>query len=206
MDRYDIMVTGVGGQGIIFISEVIGEAALQEGLNTRVAEVHGMAQRGGSVTCNVRIGDKVYSPMVMEGSADLVIALEPLEALRLIRFLNEDTMVIMNNAAVVPPSAWIQAKKYPDMSVILNEIRRFSKKVITVDAWRLAGITGVQATQNSVLLGVISELTAFPVSREAIKTTIARRAPQRYVAANLAAFELGQQEFRKTSNQVPPGT
>ena len=104
MDEYNILVAGVGGQGVIFLSEVLGEAALAEEFNVRVAEIHGMAQRGGSVTCHVRIGDEVHSPTVLEGCANLIIGFEPLEVLRLLKYANRETRVVLNKTPIVPPS------------------------------------------------------------------------------------------------------
>ena len=103
-NEYNIVVAGVGGQGVIFLSEILGEAALREGLDARIAEIHGMAQRGGSVTCHVRIGE-VHSPTVMEGSADLIIGFEQLEVLRMLKYANRETLVLLSKTTIVPPSA-----------------------------------------------------------------------------------------------------
>ena len=105
MTTYNTLVTGVGGQGVLFISEILGMAALKEGLDVRVAEIHGMAQRGGSVTCNVRMGKRVYSPTITKGTADLIIGLEPLEVLRLLGYAHDETIVALNMNPIVPSSA-----------------------------------------------------------------------------------------------------
>ena len=187
------MVAGVGGQGVLFLSEVLGGAALTDGLNVRVAEIHGMAQRGGSVTCHVRIGDNVHSPTILEGSADLIVGFEPLEVLRLLKYANRETLIILNKIAVVPPSAYLGVK-YPAEDRILKEISRVSEKIMVIDAMYIATKTGNPATQNSAILGFISALKGIPVKPETLKNAIADRSPKKYLDVNLRAFELGREK------------
>ncbi len=178
-NEYNIVVAGVGGQGVIFLSEILGEAALREGLDARIAEIHGMAQRGGSVTCHVRIGE-VHSPTVMEGSADLIIGFEQLEVLRMLKYANRETLVLLSKTTIVPPSAYLLGKGYPAEDAILKEVSRASKNVMVIDAMKIAETTGNLATQNSA------------------KKAIADRSPSKYLDANLRAFELGREEYMRT--------
>ena len=193
MDEYNILVVGVGGQGVLFLSEVLGGAALTDDLNVRVAEIHGMAQRGGSVTCHVRIGNNVHSPTILEGSADLIVGFEPLEVLRSLKYANRETLIILNKIAIVPTSAYLGVK-YPAEDRILKEISRVSEKVMVIDATYIATKTGNPATQNSAILGFISSLKGIPVKPETLKNAIADRSPKKYLDVNLRAFELGREK------------
>lgn len=185
----------MGGQGILFLSEVLGEAALKDGLNVRVAEIHGMAQRGGSVTCHVRIGNDVHSPTVLEGSADLIVGFEPLEVLRLLKYANPETLVVLNKTPIVPPSTYLGVK-YPAMDRILKEISRASGRVMVIDAMEVAVRSGSPATQNSAILGFIASLNSIPIKPETLKKAIGDRSPSKYIDVNLRAFELGREENR----------
>jgi indolepyruvate ferredoxin oxidoreductase beta subunit len=196
-EEYNIIVAGVGGQGVLFLSEILGEAALREGLDARIAEIHGMAQRGGSVTCHVRIGE-VHSPTVMEGSADLIIGFEQLEVLRTLKYANRETLVLLSKTTIVPPSSYLLGKGYPADDAILKEVSRASENVMVIDAMKIAETTGNLATQNSAILGFISALKRIPVKPETLKKAIADRSPSKYLDANLQAFELGREEYKRT--------
>jgi len=198
------MIAGVGGQGVLFISEILGEAALEEGLDVRVAETRGLAQRGGSVFCSVRIGRNLHSPTIMEGSADLIVGLEPLEVLRLLRYAYDETLVVLNKMTIVPSSTCFQRIKYPSMDDILIEISRVSKKTLTIETAVIAARTGNPKTQNSAMLGFISATDRLPLGSEVLKTNIAKASP-RHAAANLRAFDLGREEYRKGRYQSSPG-
>jgi indolepyruvate ferredoxin oxidoreductase beta subunit len=195
-DGCNIVVTGVGGQGVLFLSEILGEAALREGLDVRIAEIHGMAQRGGSVTCHVRIGE-VHAPTVMEGSADLIIGFEQLEVLRILKYANRETMILLSKTAIVPPSTYLLGKGYPAEGVILKEAARASANVTVIDAMKIAVTSGNLAAQNSAILGFISALKRIPVKPETVKKAIADRSPSEYLDANMRAFELGKEEYKK---------
>ncbi|MEM4245821.1 MAG: indolepyruvate oxidoreductase subunit beta [Candidatus Bathyarchaeia archaeon] len=197
MKSCDIVVAGVGGQGVLFAAEVLGEAALKEGHDVRVAEIHGMAQRGGSVVCIVRIGENVFSPTVMEGTASVIIGLEPLEALRYIKFACKETIIALNTVPVIPSSTYFSEASYPPIDVILSEISKISRKIFTIDAAEIAQITGVAATQNAAVLGFVSAMGVLPIRHETLEREIADRVPQRYVEANLRAFDLGRRRFTK---------
>ncbi len=172
-------------------------AALREGLDVRVAEIHGMAQRGGSVTCNVRIGKRVYSPTITKGTADLIIGLEPLEVLRLLGYADDETIVALNRNPIVPSSATLSGVPYPTMNEMLKEISRVSKKTVTVNTIDIALKVGNPATQNSAMLGFVSALKTLPIKHETLRATIGERSPQEYRDVNLEAFDLGSLELRK---------
>ena len=172
-------------------------AALKEGRDVRVAEIHGMAQRGGSVTCNVRMGKRVYSPTITKGTADLIIGLEPLEVLRLLGYAHKDTIVAMNSNPIVPSSAALSGVSYPPMNEVLKEISRVSKRIVTVNTIDIALKVCSPATQNSVMLGFVSALKTLPVKHETLRTTITERSPPKYRDVNLKAFDLGSSELSK---------
>jgi indolepyruvate ferredoxin oxidoreductase beta subunit len=197
MTPYNTLVTGVGGQGVLFISEILGMAALKEGLDVRVAEIHGMAQRGGSVTCNVRIGKRVYSPTITKGTADLIIGLEPLEVLRLLGYAHDETIIALNMNPIVPSSTTLSGVPYPPVNDMLKEISRVSKKNVTVNTLDIALKVGNPATQNAAMLGFVSALKTLPVKHETLRTTIGERSPSKYRDVNLKAFDLGSSELRK---------
>lgn len=181
--KSDILIVGVGGQGIILASEILSRAALGQGLNIKKAETHGMAQRGGSVVTHVRLSDSViYSPLIPWGTADVMIAFEPLEALRYLKYINENTALIVNSNPV-------KIADYPDVGEILAEIEKYGNPVI-LDALKLAEEAGNTLTQNTVILGAASRY--IPVKKEIIKETI-RETVKKAVDENLKAFELGAQ-------------
>ena len=197
MVTYNTLVTGVGGQGVLFISEILGMAALREGLSARVAEIHGMAQRGGSVTCNVRIGERICSPTITKGTADLIIGLEPLEVLRLLGYAHKETFVAINRTRIVPSSATLSGIEYPSMNQILKEISRVSKNTVTVNTTDIAVKVGNPATQNAAMLGFVSALKQLPIKVETLRNTISERSPSKYREVNVRAFELGSLELGK---------
>jgi indolepyruvate ferredoxin oxidoreductase beta subunit len=197
MTTYNTLVTGVGGQGVLFISEIVGMAALKEGLDVRVAEIHGMAQRGGSVTCNVRMGKRVYSPTITKGTADLIIGLEPLEVLRLLGYAHDETIIALNMNPIVPSSATLSGVPYPPMNEILKEISRVSKKTVTVNTTDIALKVGNPATQNAAMLGFVSSLKRLPVKHQTFRNTIGERSPPKYRDVNLKAFDLGSSDLNK---------
>ena len=146
----NIMIVGVGGQGTLLTSRIIGKAALSEGLEVKISEVHGMAQRGGSVVTFVRFGDKVCEPVVEEGQADVIIAFERLEALRYAHFLKKDGVLIVNDTRIDPMTVVIGAKEYPEN--ILENLKE-NHEIHAIDAQKLALELGNSKVLNSVVLG-----------------------------------------------------
>lgn len=200
MDAYNILVVGVGGQGVLFASEAIGEAALESGFNVRVAEVHGMAQRGGSVVCNVRLGERVHSPMIPEGESHLIIALEPLEALRYVRYMNRETLIAVNSNAVIPPGLIISGGRYPSLSEIINGLGEISKNILVIDALSKAKEAGSTAAQNVVMLGLVSASGKLPISSEILKKTVTQLVKRKFQDVNRRAFEIGFKSYMEALN------
>jgi indolepyruvate ferredoxin oxidoreductase beta subunit len=184
----NILLVGVGGQGIIVASEIMADAFLEAGYDVKKSEVHGMAQRGGSVSTHVRFGSKVYSPLIKEGETDIFIAFEELEALRYIHYLGPQPSIILNEQRLNPPSVSLGKEKYPEnISAFLAQRSSRFKKVSGRD---LAIQAGDVRTLNIVLLGTLSCL--LPVSERVWTENILRRFPPKAHKSNLEAFHLGR--------------
>ncbi len=191
-ETYSMVIVGVGGQGILTISDIIAAAALLKGWHALGSEVHGMAQKGGSVITNLKIGTELYSPTIPIGSSDVLIGLEENETLRYMEFLKEGGTVITSNT-VLYPVTWKKDKKAADLAheTINENLSKFDAKIVAVDAEKIALEAGLALAQNIVLLGVLCTVEGFPLSADEIKTVIEKRVPPKYLEQNLKAFELG---------------
>ncbi len=187
MKSLNVMIVGVGGQGTLLASRVLGAAMLAAGKDVKVSEVHGMSQRGGSVVTYVRAGEKVYSPIINPGEADLILAFEQLEAARWLSYLKKDGTVIVNTQKMDPMPVVTGAEQYPEG--ILEAIQRAGARLEAVDALALAMDAGSVKAVNVVLIGVMARQTDIPkeVWQEAVRTVV----PERFVELNLKAFEAG---------------
>jgi len=197
MKEFNIVLAGVGGQGTILAAEILGVAAVKDGLNTRVSEIHGMAQRGGAVTSSVRIGENVASPTVLEGQADVLIGFEPLETLRNLKFVSERTFVIMSDERIPPTELAAKNIAYPSIEEILEKIRKFTESVIAVETERLAKEAGSILTRNIVLLGVLAASGKLPVKDESLIEALKELVPAKHVETNVKAFKLGYEYVKK---------
>ena len=184
----NILLVGVGGQGIILASEVMADVFLEAGYDVKKSEVHGMAQRGGSVSTHVRFGPKVYSPLIKEGEADIFMAFEELEALRYLAYLSPRPTILLNEQRLNPPAVALGNEDYPtDVKQVLS---RRAGKFRTIAARDLALQAGDVRAANVVLLGALHSILSIP---EKIWTDhILRRFPPQAGPANLEAFRLGK--------------
>jgi len=187
----DIVIVGVGGQGVILISDVIGRAAVIAGKPVCGAETHGMAQRGGSVINHTRIGCR-FSPMVASGGADVLVALEPGEALRFAQFLSPKGVALVNTRPVLPASVTCGKSDYPPVQEILAPIKARCCKVIAMDATALAEKAGTAQAMNVVMLGALARYT--PIHEELILQALSLAVPPKFLEANKNAFALGKAE------------
>jgi indolepyruvate ferredoxin oxidoreductase, beta subunit len=187
----NIVLAGVGGQGTILAAEILGVAAVKDNLNVRVSEIHGMAQRGGAVTSNVRIGEKVSSPSVLDGQADVLLGFEPLETVRNLKSASEKTLVIMSDEQIPPTELAATNAEYPSMDAILKKINRFTMRVIIVETEKLAKQAGSILTRNIVLLGVLAATNSLPIRTESLKDALRELVPAKHMEMNLEAFRLG---------------
>ena len=186
-ETINVLIVGVGGQGTLFAGKVIGEVAEKSGLMVKQSEVHGMAQRGGSVVTYVRIGDQVISPLIEKGEADLIVAFEQLEALRWIEFLKPNGIVIVNEQMISPMPVIIGAAKYP--ADVFDRLDRAGVQTVRVDAPAIAAQSGNPKAVNIVLLGMLAK--RLPMARELWLDAIAAKSPAPFVSANQEAFNKG---------------
>lgn len=185
----NILFSGVGGQGILLASEVTVYSLLAAGYDAKKSEVHGMAQRGGSVTAQLRYGKKVYSPLIEPGGADIQMAFEMMEAVRYLPYLHKGSKVIVNTQQILPPSVATGKAEYPEN--VLNHLIEREIMVVPVDAFDIARDVGEVKTANVVMVGALSAF--LPVDPEKFVQVIETRVPQRFVEVNLKAFAAGRE-------------
>jgi indolepyruvate ferredoxin oxidoreductase, beta subunit len=191
----DIIIAGVGGQGVVLMSELLGNAAVREGLKVMGSEVLGMSQRGGSVFSNIRLGSEIYAPMTADGQCDILLALEPSEALRNIQYLNESSIVVMNTNKVIPSMVSIGKSTYPELSSIKKMIKNTGCQLQELDALDLARKAGHIQAINVVMLGALIGTGNIPIRIETMKTIMAEKFSSKLLPINIKAFEFGYQLF-----------
>jgi indolepyruvate ferredoxin oxidoreductase beta subunit len=198
-NELNIIIAGVGGQGNVRGAQILGTAAVRAGYRARVSDVYGIAQRGGSVVSHVRIGKEIYGSMVEEHSADIVIGLEPMEALRAAaKFLRPGGTVVLSTRPIYPVEVNTGKATYPALENIMAVISKVSSKVVQLDATKVAEDAGIPIAANIVMLGVLSGLGALPFSEETIKQSIRENIP-RSIEQNLNAFDSGSAIGRSNS-------
>ena len=182
----NIMIVGVGGQGTLLASRILGNTVINEGYDVKLSEVHGMSQRGGSVVTYVKYGEKVYSPIVDKGEADIILAFEMLEAARALPFLKKGGIMIANTQQIDPMPVITGAAKYPEN---IESTLKEKINLVSLDAGKLALEAGNIKAVNVVLIGVMAKSTDIPYEKwvETIKTTV----PEKFLDVNLKAFDLG---------------
>jgi indolepyruvate ferredoxin oxidoreductase beta subunit len=184
-----VILSGVGGQGILLAGEILATAAMNSGFDAKKSEVHGMAQRGGSVVAHVRFGEKVYSPMAKLGEADYLLAFERLEALRYLPLLKNDGTVVMNDQRIVPLSVTFGAGVYPEK--IEEMLAARAKDVEVIPALAIAQELGNTNVVNLVMLGGLSRFLPFPP--ETWEKSLEERVPKKFLELNRKAFARGTQ-------------
>ena len=187
-DVTTVALVGVGGQGILLASEITVYSLLSAGYDAKKSEVHGMAQRGGSVTAQLRYGKKVYSPLIEPGCVDIQMAFEMMEAVRYLPYLHKGSKVIVNTQRILPPSVATGQALYPEN--VLDHLRERQIVVVPVDAFELARAVGEIKTANVVMVGALS--TFLPVDPAVFAEIIRTRVPERFREVNLQAFLAGR--------------
>ena len=199
----NILMVGVGGQGVILASEIVAEVMMRSGFDVKKSEVHGMAQRGGSVNSHVRFGLNVHSPIIKKGEVDILFSFELLETMRYLDFLKENPIVLVNNQKVLPPSVTIGNDEYPENipELLAKQYPRFS----LVDALNTARVAGNVKALNIAFIGALSRCldTEEGIWKDAISSML----PPKLVELNLKAFAMGRQklmieEFRDVRTQA----
>ncbi len=184
----NILFSGVGGQGILLASEITAYSLLAAGYDAKKSEVHGMAQRGGSVTAQLRFGKRVYSPLIEPGRADIQMAFEMMEAVRYLPYLHPGSKVIVNTQKILPPSVANGQAQYPED--VLDHLTEKGITVVPVDAFDIAREVGEVKTANVVMVGALSPF--LPVDASLYEEVIRTRVPERFRDVNLQAFAAGR--------------
>jgi indolepyruvate ferredoxin oxidoreductase beta subunit len=193
LKKMDILITGVGGQGVVLASDIIGETALAAGYDVKKTDTLGMAQRGGSVVSHIRLGQEVRSPLIKEGEADLLLAFEKLEAARWSHYLKPGAIVIINAYEQPPLSVSIGQEKYPADNEIIDALKRRTDKIYFINGNKRAQELGNARTLNIFMLGCFAAFA--PLDINVWRESIARRMPENIRDINLKAFEMGRKEI-----------
>jgi indolepyruvate ferredoxin oxidoreductase beta subunit len=193
LKKMDLLITGVGGQGVVLASDIIGETAISAGFDVKQTDTLGMAQRGGSVVSHVRLAEKVWSPLIKEGEVDLLLAFEKLEAARWSHYLKAGAVAIINSYEQPPSSVSLGQEKYPTDNEIKKALKRRTNQIYFIDANKLAKELGNARTVNILMLGCFSVFA--PVDLAVWKESIIRRMPENIRDINLKAFEVGRKEI-----------
>ncbi|NVM01787.1 MAG: indolepyruvate oxidoreductase subunit beta [Candidatus Helarchaeota archaeon] len=200
---FNLIINGVGGQGILLLSNIIGNACAPIEKRIITQELHGLAQRSGPVITHVRIGEEIYSPRVPIGGADVILSTEAIESLRNIELLKPKTprgeskgTVILNSRIVPPPISTLEMtkdkeKKYIELDEIIGYLKEWTENIIIVNALELALEAGATITENIVMLGALTALPEFPLEKELIEQSLVKTVPQKAIEVNKKAFQLG---------------
>jgi len=191
--EFNILITGVGGQGVILMSELLGKAAIVDGLSVRGSEILGMAVRGGSVTSIIRVGEDVYGPLIPAGKCDIVIGLEPSEALRNASYLSKSGLVILNTVPIIPFTVSLGRSSYPTLEQVVEKLNSIASKIIKLDAAQIAQEAGSLLAANVVMLGALLGTELLPLKVATINERIQARFAAKVAPVNIKAFDLGYQ-------------
>ena len=193
MKKMDILITGVGGQGVVLASDIIGETALAAGFDVKKTDTLGMAQRGGSVVSHMRLAEKVWSPLIKEGEVDLILAFEKLEAARWSHYLKPGATVIINNYIQPPQTVSLGQEKYPTDDDIATALKRRTDKIYLIDGNQKVKELGNTRTLNIFMLGCFAAFA--PLDDKVWKESISQHLPEQLREINLKAFDLGRKEI-----------
>ncbi len=189
VDHFDVLICGVGGQGIITVGTLISVSAMMEGKKVVMSEVHGMAQRGGSVVSEVRIGE-VHGPIIPRGHAEMLLGFEILEPLRHFEKIGPNTILLVNDYKIMPLPVLLGEEKYPEREEVVRELKRQGKEVHLIDALKLAEKAGSPIVANVVMLGAAIKL-GLPIQKETVEKVLEQRYRGKVLEINKKALELG---------------
>ena len=194
MEKWDLLLTGVGGQGNILASDILGDVALAAGYDVKKTDTLGMAQRGGSVVSHLRIAKKVFSPLIKEGEVDILLGFEKLETVRWASYLAPGAVAIINNFAIPPLSVNQGIEHYPSDDEVKSIIKQRTDKIYLVNGTQKATELGNARTLNIFMLGCLANF--LPFETKDWQTAIAQHLPERLLKLNMSAFALGRKEIR----------
>lgn len=189
----NLLLCGVGGQGILLASEILSSVLMKAGFDVKQSEVHGMAQRGGSVIAHLRYGEKVYSPLIELGSADFAVSFELLEALRYLPYLHKKSRVIVNTQQILPSPVTTGADIYP--TDVIDRLKGFGLSVFPIDAFAVAQSVGEAKAVNMVLVGALSVF--LPLDEDLFLKAVDERVPEKFRKVNIEAFLKGRELIKK---------
>ncbi|MBI2918525.1 MAG: indolepyruvate oxidoreductase subunit beta [Chloroflexi bacterium] len=195
MPKTDFIIAGVGGQGVILASDLLGDLAIATGRDVKKADVIGMAQRGGEVVSHVRWGDKVYSPLVQKGGAEYLLGLEKLESARWAPYLAPSGLAIVNNQSILPITVSSGGASYPPDEALVGTLRARTERVFVIEGQELARDCGAAAATNMVLMGYLARF--LHLEQALWLDAIAQRVPKRFLEPDQRAFLAGWQEAEK---------
>ena len=194
--KYTVQIVGVGGQGVLLASMVLGTAAMKAGYKVSMSEVHGMAQRGGSVISTLRFGDDVISPLESTGNANIIMGFEPVETCRNITLGNKDTFILMNLDPIYPSMVAAGFEEYPKIEDLVRSIESVSKNLKTIDATNIAVSAGKAVAANAVMIGAVASTKGFPLSKDLLKEVLLEVVPEKFRELNSKAFDLGYDSIK----------
>ncbi|MBQ4411892.1 MAG: indolepyruvate oxidoreductase subunit beta [Candidatus Methanomethylophilus sp.] len=189
--KYTVQIVGVGGQGVLLASMVLGNAAMDMGYKVAMSEVHGMAQRGGSVLSTLRFGDDVISPLEAVGCADLIMGFEPAETCRNLPLGNKDTEILMNLDPVLPSMVAAGFEEYPDIEALKEAVLSENKNLHTIEATNIAIEAGKAVAANAVMIGAVAAMKGFPIPKDILLKSLMEQVPEKFKDLNVKAFEMG---------------
>jgi indolepyruvate ferredoxin oxidoreductase, beta subunit len=194
---FNLIITGIGGQGVVSAGTIIAEAALKDGLKIRNSDATGLAQRGGSVHSEIKIGEDVKSTILHPGTADVILGFEPLEASRYAHLLKPDGIAIINSKPVLPVTVKNGMMKYPLIDELKNIFEERNLQNIWIDALEVCERLGNIRVLNSLMIGYLAARAKLPIKLETLKETIMSNVPKRTIELNLKAFDLGLLQGRQ---------
>jgi indolepyruvate ferredoxin oxidoreductase beta subunit len=192
--EYEIFLAGIGGQGILSMTDILCNAAVEMGFKVRGSETHGMSQRGGTVVSNVRFGN-VFSPLIMERGSNVLIGFEPIEALRYAKFVKPNGYILVNSFPIPSPSFVLSKESYPNISNILSALIDYCSHVVQIEATEIALELKMPIIQNIVMLGAISAIPDIPLTQEALELALKKQFRPKHFDLNLKAVNLGRQKY-----------
>jgi indolepyruvate ferredoxin oxidoreductase beta subunit len=197
MVNYSTLLVGFGGQGILTAAQILARAGMMQGYKVLMAEIHGMAQRGGRVPCSVRFGDSISSPTIPEGGANLVIALEFAEVLTSIPYGSAETVFVISKEMSLPPIIGLGLGRYPSTDEVMRAVGQTSKKIVLIDSSVIARKAGSSLAASSAMLGAGVLAGKVPVDDKSMKEAMKTILPKGYIDVNIKAYELGRLEVLK---------
>ncbi len=196
-EEFNVLIAGVGGTGVLTIAHILGSSALSTGLQVVQSELHGMSQRGGSVSTHLRMGTHIYGPTFPEGTGDLLVGMEPIETIRNIESVRYTGVVVFNTYEIRPLSLSILKKDYPSLDLLIQEMKQFCQNVYSIDATKIAKELGAPIVANIVLLGAAMAKGSIPIDSEIVIEEIKNTVPERFIDLNVQAFKTGFEAVSK---------